>query len=640
MQKNKLFRTNLLICLILLAGFALTAIFGYQANFKDSLDNIERVSSLTAEGIYYQITAMFTKPVNTSQTMAHDSLLVEHLLSEPENLEDGGYIQMTQNYLMGYREKYGFDSVFLVSAATGRYYNFNGFDRVLVEGDPENVWYFDFINSEPDYHLNVDNDEVAGAGNEITVFINCKVSDGAGAVLGVVGVGIRLEHLKELLAGYEDKFGVEAYLVDADGSIEISTTYNGYERVDWFELNGQQDLREQVMSWREASSNLELWNVPESHSDERCYIVARYIPELSWHLLVKQNTGQIVQTMRARICQTFIGILAVIVIVLAVVTSVIRRFNRHITELIEERQTVFRMATEELYDNIYELNITKNTYEGERTKQYFESLGTAAGQSYDEGLRAVAQNQIKEEYREGYISTFAPENVIREFENGNNHLKYDFMISQDGESFHWMRIDAYIFYSAEDGCIHMYTYRKNIDAEKQKEILAETDEMTGFYTKKATERMIEGILRENRGGLYAFFIFDIDNFKTANDRFGHAFGDFCIKEFTGIIRGYFRQGDILGRVGGDEFVGLISIPNVEWAEEMAGELCRALDVSCTDKTSVWNMSASIGVAVSPMGGADFDSLFRHADNALYQTKQRGKNGFTVYQPGTGSTSQA
>lgn len=634
LQKNKLFRTNLLICLILLAGFTLTAIFGYQANYRDSLDNIERVSSLTAEGIYYQITAMFTRPVNTSQTMAHDSLLAEHLLNEPEELDGSAYVQMTRDYLRAYREKYGFDSVFLVSSATGRYYNFNGFDRILVEGDPENDWYHDFMDSSLDYDLNVDNDEVVGAGNEITVFVNCKVSGSTGTVLGVVGVGIRLEHLKELLAEYEDKFGVEAYLIDSDGTIEISTTYNGYESADWFEVNGQQAIREQVMAWREASSNLELWDVPESRSSDRSYIVARYIPELSWHLLVKQNTGQILQTMRARIWLTFMGILAVIVIVLAVITSVIRRFNRQITELIEERQTVFRIATEELYDTIYELNLTKNTYVGDRTREYFESIGTS-GLSYDEGLRAVARNQIKEEYREGYVSMFSPENAIREFENGNNHLQYDFMISQDGGTFHWMRIDAYIFYSAEDGCIHMYTYRKNIDAEKQKEILAETDEMTGFYTKKATERMIEGALRENRDRLYAFFIFDIDNFKTANDCFGHAFGDHCIKEFTGIIRRFFREGDILGRVGGDEFVGFISVPDMEWVEEKAKRLCRALEVTCTNRSSAWGMSASIGVAVAPMGGSDFDTLYRNADNALYQTKQRGKNGFTIYRPNPG-----
>lgn len=629
MQTNKLLKTNLLISFILVIGFVLTALFSYKANYRDSLDNIERVSTLTAEGIYYQITAMFAKPINTSQTMAHDSLLVKHLSNEPEHLNDKEYIGITKNYLNGYQEKYGFDSVFLVSSLTGRYYNFNGLDRALSKDNPENNWYYTFMDSDLDYNLNVDNDEVEGAENEITVFINCKVTDKSGTVIGVVGVGIRMGHLKELLADYEEKYGLQAYLVDSDGTIEISNTYNGYQSVDWFEVNGQQRIREQVMAWREDGANLELWDVSNDKNSDRNYIVARYIPELSWHLLVKQNTGQIIEKIRSQIYWTGIGILFVILSVVTIITNVIKRFNRQITELMEERQTVFRTATEELYDNIYELNITKNTYAGERTEQYFASLG-AGGLPYDEGLRVIAQKQIKEEYQEGYISTFTPKNVVREYENGNNHLQYDFLITQDGENYYWMRIDAHIFYSSEDQCVHMFTYRKNIDLEKRKEIQAETDEMTGFFTKKATERMIQKLLLENAGQMYAFYIFDIDNFKSANDRFGHAFGDFCIREFTRIIREHFREGDILGRVGGDEFAAFITVSDHKSIEAKARELSKALDIDCTDRMSVWKMSASIGIAVNGAGATDFDTIYCNADKALYQTKQKGKNGFTIY----------
>lgn len=629
MKTNKVLRTNLLVSIILVIGFALTAVFSYKANYKDSLDNVERVSSLTAEGIYYQIASMFTKPVNTSMTMAHDSLLVKHLADEPNHMSDEKYIETTRNYLNAYREKYGFDSVFLVSAPTGRYYNFNGLDRTLKEGDPENDWYYDFLDSSQDYNLNVDNDEVEGAENEITVFINCKVTDVQGTVLGVVGVGIRVGHLEELLESYEEKFGVEAYLVDSDGTIEISTTYNGYERVDWFAVYGQQGIREQVLEWKEDSSNLELWGTPDSKNSEKSYIVTRYIPELSWHLLVEQNTGLIIEKMRTQIFQTCIGILIVILIVLTIITSVIRRFNRQITELIEERQAVFRKATEDMYENIYEFNITENCYVGKMTGEYFKSLG-AGNLPYDEGLEVVAKKQIKEEFREGYISTFSPQNVIREYEIGNNHLQYDFMITQDDVTYYWMRIDAYIFYSAEDNSIHMFTYRKNIDAEKRKEIQAEMDEMTGFFTKKATERMIQNMLRDNREQLYAFFIFDIDNFKTANDRFGHVFGDYCIKEFTGVIRDHFRKSDILGRLGGDEFVVFLSVPDEEWTESKAKELVDALDITCTQRLAEWKMSTSIGIAFALPGETSFDTLYHNADQALYQTKQRGKNGFTIY----------
>ena len=83
-KNNRLFKTNAVISLILLIGFALTAALSYHANYRTSLDSMEQISTLTADGICYQLTAMFTKPVNVSLTMSHDSLLREHLSKETD----------------------------------------------------------------------------------------------------------------------------------------------------------------------------------------------------------------------------------------------------------------------------------------------------------------------------------------------------------------------------------------------------------------------------------------------------------------------------------------------------------------------------------------------------------------------------
>lgn len=631
MKNNRLFKTNVLVSLILVIGFALTAMLSYRANYQASLDSIEQVSSLTAEGIYYQLSTKFTKPVNISLTMAHDSLLKNHLLGEASRLEDEEYIKTTKTYLDTYREKYGFDSVFLVSAATSRYYNFNGVDRILTEDSPENTWYYKLLQSDEEYSLNVDNDEADGADNVITVFVNCKVKADDGSTLGIVGVGIHIEYLKELLQSYEDKFDVTASLLNQDGIIEVSTSYNGYEQTDWFKINGCQTIRGQVLDWKSSDTNLEIWASQGTKGTEKSYVVARFIPELSWYLTVEQDTGQILSDIRTQLYMTAILLLFIIVTVLLVITAVIRNFNKQITELMEERQGSFKRATEQLYDNIYELNITKNCTVGKRTEEYFESLG-AGDLPYSEGLHVIAEKQIKEEFREGYVSTFEPSNVIKEYENGNNHLRYDFQITQDGSDYFWMRIDAYIFYSAEDNSVHMFTYRKNIEEEKEKEMQAVMDEMTQFYTKTETERLIEAVLAEHRPGMYAFFIFDIDNFKKVNDQLGHVFGDYCIREFTGIIRSHFEDRDILGRIGGDEFAAFAAAPDMDSVRKKAEELTHSLDTMIDYQDMEWNISASIGAAVYPSGGRQFVELYRNADRALYQTKEKGKNGFTIHEP--------
>ena len=80
MKHNILLKTNILVCLVVFLGFLATAVLSYQMNYSASVKNIEQVSELTSEGIYYQMTMLFTKPVNISLTMANDSLLRSSLI--------------------------------------------------------------------------------------------------------------------------------------------------------------------------------------------------------------------------------------------------------------------------------------------------------------------------------------------------------------------------------------------------------------------------------------------------------------------------------------------------------------------------------------------------------------------------------
>ena len=176
MKNNILLKTNLLVSVILLVGFALIATLSYRANYNASLVKIKQVSSLASEGIYYRLSTMLTKPVNISQTIAHDSLLIKLLEEEGSRYQEAGYQETIRKYLDTYKNKYAYDSVFLVSASTNNYYNFNGLDRNLARGEDENVWYYNFLQSGEEYSLNIDNDEVAGAANKITLFDKDKMA--------------------------------------------------------------------------------------------------------------------------------------------------------------------------------------------------------------------------------------------------------------------------------------------------------------------------------------------------------------------------------------------------------------------------------------------------------------------------------
>nr|WP_305146570.1 GGDEF domain-containing protein [Anaerovorax odorimutans] len=156
------------------------------------------------------------------------------------------------------------------------------------------------------------------------------------------------------------------------------------------------------------------------------------------------------------------------------------------------------------------------------------------------------------------------------------------------------------------------------------------DSFSGLYNKIATQEQIDGLLRETPGSPYGFFILDIDDFKTINDRYGHQIGDLAIAEFASVLKEQFREEDIVGRIGGDEFVAFIPLSSLQQAETRAKELLRAIHHKNFEMTHVYRLSVSMGIAVAPQDGTDFKTLYRHADRALYQTKEQGKNGYTIY----------
>lgn len=635
MKKNVLLRTNIFICIVIILGFLLTSLISYRSNNGIFKRDVEHISALTSEGIYHQIDSIFTKPINISLTMANDSLLKTFLSEEETRGEDEEFVQTMRDYLFTYKEKYGYDSVFLVSAKTNRYYHFDsGVDRILTKDNPENEWYYSFMQDKREYSVNIDNDEVQSANNEINVFTNCKILSADGKIMGIVGVGFGVDTLQQMFQNYEDSFQLRVYLVDKSGNIEISTTNTGFVKTDLFETCAFKKYKEDILANQKDSQSF--WY---SSAGKKGFLVSKYVPNLEWHLLVDNDTANLEAQLNR---QFFIGvsvIFIVIYIVLLVITGIIRKYNAQIVSLTVEKEkahrTVFQEETEKLYENIYEIDITHRRAASEATENYFESLGAPKELSYDKALHVIAKKQIKEEYREGYIKTFSPDNVLKCYSEGLESLRYDFMTTNDGGyTYYWMRITARIFYWEEDKSVRMLVYRQNIDSEKRQELLMaekmQRDFLTGLYNKAATQELIRMLLARCPNQSYAFFILDIDNFKAVNDTCGHAFGDQVITDFAQKIKRQFREQDIVGRIGGDEFVVFVPISGEEWAQTKAKLLSQTLHYEFLSNDKSCLISASIGVAISPEAGTNFETLYQNADTALYQTKENGKNGYTIY----------
>ena len=123
---------------------------------------------------------------------------------------------------------------------------------------------------------------------------------------------------------------------------------------------------------------------------------------------------------------------------------------------------------------------------------------------------------------------------------------------------------------------------------------------------------------------------DLDNFKAVNDTYGHSEGDKLLKAVANVLTRSVRQTDIVGRMGGDEFIiYLTKVNNKKTAEKVAAKLCTAVSALSLEKEEWSDITASFGVA---FGDADatWSSLYHQADVALYDAKEKGKNQYSVY----------
>ena len=138
-------------------------------------------------------------------------------------------------------------------------------------------------------------------------------------------------------------------------------------------------------------------------------------------------------------------------------------------------------------------------------------------------------------------------------------------------------------------------------------------------------------MRENPKSLAMMFVLDIDNFKKINDTMGHAFGDEVLSDLGKRISANFRVSDIIGRTGGDEFIIFLkALKDDSNTLREAQKLVNFFKNFQVGEYVKYSATASIGAAVFPADGADFDTLYKAADQALYKAKKRGKNQLVFY----------
>lgn len=291
---------------------------------------------------------------------------------------------------------------------------------------------------------------------------------------------------------------------------------------------------------------------------------------------------------------------------------------------------------------------TLTLLEQERVKyQFFASMSNEIQFEYryqtdlltmsDWGARQLGLDVLIEhpERNETLHKVFSLENYLdmktrlRSVDPSNPILNGIYCLHVKGEN-RWYKAVARPIWEEEDSGKVVGIIGKFIDVHEEQmrlnqlKKMAEQDSLTQLHNHAfATEQIRQAI--QQKGKRFAIALLDLDNFKSANDKYGHQFGDQILIRCSQKIQEITRTGEVAARVGGDEFLLFFEYEGT--AEPMAEKIFHAL----TGKYRTFDVSISMGIALLPENGTEYDQLFHAADQALYAAKRDGKNRYYFYQ---------
>lgn len=234
---------------------------------------------------------------------------------------------------------------------------------------------------------------------------------------------------------------------------------------------------------------------------------------------------------------------------------------------------------------------------------------------------------------------------IRETTNAAIHaplsdtVEFESSFFEEGDEFHWYSATITSVRGADGYVSRVVGKVTNIDEKKRREyelqIRADIDSLTGLYNKGAATTLIDEAIKKcaQTGVRAALLMVDLDHFKSVNDTLGHAVGDTVIQETGKLLNENFKGRDVVGRMGGDEFmVFMCDIKGMQDAKSIAKNLNAQLRRTYGDSVSSVSVSGSIGITMcGEEKEDDFASAYIRADAALYVTKENGRDGYTVYE---------
>jgi diguanylate cyclase (GGDEF)-like protein len=322
MKKHGLSIVVFLISIIITVGFVgsvYTDTLSFQSYSKIATEDMV---ILTSQNISNEVCDFLSKPFIVSKTMANDALLKNWIKNE--NIFSRNSLDLIKRYLKAYKNKYGYQEVFLVSEKTHIYYYNGGMDKVISPSDKYDRWYYDFKNSKNEFNISVDTDEIH-PGN-IYLFINFKIEDENGNFIGVTGVGLDISKVNNIFEKYQKDYGLKAYITSNSDNIKVYA-----DNSEFFK-----DLSNlpQLTSYKELlNKNKDINFVWNKGTNENTCITANYINDLDWYVCVEKDMDSTEHAFLSRVKHDLVYVCMILIFSIAVIASVFSKYNKLVIKI-------------------------------------------------------------------------------------------------------------------------------------------------------------------------------------------------------------------------------------------------------------------------------------------------------------------
>ncbi|MFA9463898.1 MAG: diguanylate cyclase domain-containing protein [Velocimicrobium sp.] len=301
--------------------------------------------------------------------------------------------------------------------------------------------------------------------------------------------------------------------------------------------------------------------------------------------------------------------------------------QKQVTKQLKMKEERYRIACDLSNDILFEYDIRKDCIQF--AEEYVESFGRPSVQeNYSNSIAYCewVENKDLSIYRE----------LIASLKRGKPYIETELRMRNAMGEFVWCQIQGKTIFGTNSIPIKIIGKILNIDTQKKELSLLQEksriDPLTNAYNKCVTKDLIEQKLVEsNLEEAHALMIIDIDDFKSINDTYGHILGDKVLVQIISHIRRMFCDEDIVGRIGGDEFV--VFMNHINSKEEIVAKtlkLFTAFKNRYEYEDTEFKVTGSVGISMYPRDGRSYDELLEKADKALYEVKARGKNNFNLY----------